>query len=112
MALVNVTDPKTGAPLVKGKKVTGFTNTEEEQVGLTKKVASSLCPLLHRGGANVGRWRATRGVQCTVPDVSRNVSFACQVLRAKLVSLKLIPVPWLQNVILPGGVGSPGGSAI
>jgi putative intracellular protease/amidase len=29
---------QSGEPLVKGKKVTGFTNTEEEAVGLTKVV--------------------------------------------------------------------------
>ena len=36
-ALLNVKD-KDGAPLVKGKKVTGFTNSEEEAVQLTKVV--------------------------------------------------------------------------
>ena len=36
-ALLNVKD-KNGAPLVKGKKVTGFTNTEEEAVQLTNVV--------------------------------------------------------------------------
>eukprot|EP00668_Euglena_longa_P040834 GGOE01053750.1.p1 GENE.GGOE01053750.1~~GGOE01053750.1.p1 ORF type:complete len:253 (-),score=93.74 GGOE01053750.1:4-702(-) len=36
--LVNVTDVATGQPLVKGKQVTGFSNEEEEQVGLTSKV--------------------------------------------------------------------------
>lgn len=35
--LINVLDEK-GEPLVKGKKVTGFTDTEEEAVGLTKIV--------------------------------------------------------------------------
>ncbi|MEO8583815.1 MAG: type 1 glutamine amidotransferase domain-containing protein [Flavitalea sp.] len=36
-ALLNVKDEK-GEPLLKGKKVTGFTNSEEEAVGLTKVV--------------------------------------------------------------------------
>ncbi len=36
-ALVNV-KAENGQPLVKGKKVTGFSNTEEEAVGLTKVV--------------------------------------------------------------------------
>jgi putative intracellular protease/amidase len=35
--LRHVTTPA-GRPLVEGKKVTGFTNTEEEAVGLTKVV--------------------------------------------------------------------------
>jgi putative intracellular protease/amidase len=35
--LLNVKD-ENGAPLVKGKKVTGFTNTEEEAVQLTNVV--------------------------------------------------------------------------
>ena len=37
MALVEVRG-KDGAPLVKGKQVTGFTNGEEEAVGLTEVV--------------------------------------------------------------------------
>jgi len=50
-ALKNVKD-KTGAPLVKGKKVTAFTNTEEEAVKLTKVVPFSLEDMLKNNGAN------------------------------------------------------------
>ena len=39
-ALLNATGPK--GPIVKGRKVTGFTNTEEEAVGLTKVVPVSI----------------------------------------------------------------------
>jgi putative intracellular protease/amidase len=40
-----------GAPLVKGKRVTGFTNTEEEAVGLTKVVPFLVEDMLkERGG--------------------------------------------------------------
>lgn len=35
--LVNAVDAS-GAPIVKGKRVTGFSNEEEEAVGLTKVV--------------------------------------------------------------------------
>jgi putative intracellular protease/amidase len=40
-----------GAPLVKGKKVTSFTNTEEEAVQLTKVVPFSLEDMLKNNGA-------------------------------------------------------------
>jgi hypothetical protein len=43
--LVNAVDPS-GAPLVKGKRVTGFSNEEEEAVGLTNVV-----PLLRMSSA-------------------------------------------------------------
>ena len=41
---------KDGAPLVKGKKVTGFTNTEEEAVGLTKVVPFLVEDMLKSNG--------------------------------------------------------------
>jgi len=53
-ALRHVKD-KTGAPLVKGKKVTGFTNTEEEAVQLTKVVPFSLEDMLKSNGAIYAR---------------------------------------------------------
>lgn len=39
-----------GSPLVKGKKVTGFTNTEEEAVGLTKVVPFLIEDMLKENG--------------------------------------------------------------
>lgn len=49
-ALVNVKS-ENGDPLVKGKKVTGFSNTEEEAVGLTKVVPFLLEEELKKLGA-------------------------------------------------------------
>lgn len=37
-ALKGINDPATGEPIVKGKKCTGFSNVEEDMVGLTGKV--------------------------------------------------------------------------
>ncbi len=50
-ALKNVTTPG-GAPLVRGKKVTGFTNGEEEAVGLTNVVPFLLEEMLKAKGGN------------------------------------------------------------
>ncbi len=50
-ALLNVKDEK-GEPLVKGKKVTGFTNSEEEAVQLTKVVPYLLQDELKAKGGN------------------------------------------------------------
>ena len=44
-----------GAFLVKGKKVTGFSNTEEEAVGLTKVVPFLLENILQENGANYSK---------------------------------------------------------
>lgn len=44
-----------GQPLVKGKKVTGFSNTEEEAVGLTKIVPFLLEDELKKLGANYSK---------------------------------------------------------
>ena len=44
-----------GQPLVKGKKVTGFSNTEEEAVGLTKVVPFLLEDELKKLGANYSK---------------------------------------------------------
>ena len=49
--LKNVTSPD-GQPLVKGRRVTGFTNAEEEAVGLTKVVPFLVEDELRRQGAN------------------------------------------------------------
>jgi putative intracellular protease/amidase len=49
-----------GEFLVKGKKVTGFSNTEEEAVGLTKIVPFLLEDVLQQNGASyskVGDWQ-------------------------------------------------------
>ena len=50
-----------GTPLVKGKRVTGFTNTEEEAVGLTQVVPFLVEDMLkERGGvySKLGDWQA------------------------------------------------------
>ena len=49
-----------GSPLVKGKKVTGFTNTEEEAVGLTHIVPFLVEDMLKRNGgeySKLGDWQ-------------------------------------------------------
>ncbi|WP_116106061.1 type 1 glutamine amidotransferase domain-containing protein [Lewinella sp. IMCC34191] len=48
-ALKNVKDPS-GEPLVKGKQVTGFTNSEEEAVGLTDVVPFLVEDMLKKNG--------------------------------------------------------------
>jgi len=53
-ALVNV-KAKNGQPLVKGKSVTGFSNTEEEAVKLTKVVPFLLEDELIKQGANYSK---------------------------------------------------------
>jgi putative intracellular protease/amidase len=53
-ALVNV-KAENGQPLVKGKKVTGFSNTEEEAVGLTKVVPFLLEDELKNLGAHYSK---------------------------------------------------------
>jgi putative intracellular protease/amidase len=50
-ALKNVLTPG-GAPLVRGKKVTGFTNGEEEAVGLTNVVPFLLEEMLKAKGGD------------------------------------------------------------
>jgi putative intracellular protease/amidase len=52
--LKNVTAPD-GSPLVRGRKVTGFTNAEEEAVGLTDVVPFLLEDELTRQGARFGK---------------------------------------------------------
>lgn len=52
--LLNVKD-EAGEPLVKGKDVTGFTNSEEEAVGLTNVVPFLLEDELKRKGGNFSR---------------------------------------------------------
>ena len=44
-----------GTPLVKGKKVTGFTNTEEEAVGLTKVVPFLVEDMLKANGGDYSK---------------------------------------------------------
>jgi putative intracellular protease/amidase len=44
-----------GAPLVKGKRVTGFANTEEEAVGLTKTVPFLVEDMLKAGGGRYSK---------------------------------------------------------
>jgi putative intracellular protease/amidase len=44
-----------GSPLVKGKKVTGFTNTEEEAVGLTKVVPFLVEDMLKENGGDYSK---------------------------------------------------------
>lgn len=44
-----------GAPMVKGKRVTGFTNTEEEAVGLTKVVPFLVEDMLRSAGASYSK---------------------------------------------------------
>lgn len=50
-----------GKPLVEGKKVTGFTNTEEEAVGLTRIVPFLVEDMLKQNGgiySKLGDWQA------------------------------------------------------
>ncbi|WPU63503.1 type 1 glutamine amidotransferase domain-containing protein [Peredibacter starrii] len=54
VAMVNAKD-KSGAPLLKGKTVTGFTDSEEEAVGLTKVVPFLLEDAIKDKGANYQR---------------------------------------------------------
>lgn len=54
VALVNAKD-KSGAPLLKGKTITAFTDTEEEAVGLTKVVPFLLEDAIKDRGANYKR---------------------------------------------------------
>jgi putative intracellular protease/amidase len=59
-ALKNVKD-SAGQPLVKGKNVTGFTNTEEDAVGLTQVVPFLVEDMLINNGGNyqkTGDWQA------------------------------------------------------
>lgn len=44
-----------GKPLVQGKSVTGFTNTEEEAVGLTKVVPFLVEDMLKKNGGNYSK---------------------------------------------------------
>lgn len=44
-----------GSPLVKGKQVTGFTNTEEEAVGLTKVVPFLVEDMLKANGGEYSK---------------------------------------------------------
>ena len=53
-ALKNVTTPS-GAPLVRGRKVTGFTNGEEDAVGLTNAVPFLLEEMLKAKGADYSK---------------------------------------------------------
>ena len=53
-ALKNVTTPQ-GAPLVRGRKVTGFTNGEEDAVGLTNAVPFLLEEMLKAKAANYSK---------------------------------------------------------
>ncbi|MEO7409725.1 MAG: type 1 glutamine amidotransferase domain-containing protein [Sphingomicrobium sp.] len=53
-ALKNVTTPE-GAPLVRGKRVTGFTNGEEEAVGLTDIVPFLLEDMLNAKGGDYSK---------------------------------------------------------
>jgi putative intracellular protease/amidase len=53
-ALIHVKD-ENGEPLVKGKEVTGFSNTEEEAVGLTKVVPFLLEDEMKNLGANYSK---------------------------------------------------------
>ena len=57
-ALKNVTTPE-GAPLVRGKRVTGFTNGEEEAVKLTDVVPFLLEDMLKAKGGDYSQGAAT-----------------------------------------------------
>jgi len=55
IGLVNVKSPKTGKHIVEGKRVTGFSNTEEEAVGKTKEVPELLEDGLKRAGGDYSK---------------------------------------------------------
>ncbi|MCJ8190918.1 type 1 glutamine amidotransferase domain-containing protein [Sphingomicrobium aestuariivivum] len=50
-AVLKIVESEDGKPIVEGRKVTGFTNEEEEQVGLTDVVPYLLEDVLKRQGA-------------------------------------------------------------
>jgi putative intracellular protease/amidase len=54
-AVFRHTKAKDGAPLASGKSVTGFANTEEEAVGLTKVVPFLLEDVLKKSGGNYSK---------------------------------------------------------
>lgn len=54
-AVLRHTKAKDGTPLVSGKSVTGFTNSEEEAVGLTKVVPFLLEDVLKKSGGNYSK---------------------------------------------------------
>ncbi|SPV01528.1 thiJ/PfpI family protein [Burkholderia multivorans] len=53
--LRHVKDPKTGESVVRGKRVTGFTNSEEAAVGLTEVVPFLVEDMLKTNGAQFER---------------------------------------------------------
>ena len=77
-----------GTPLVKGKRVTGFTNTEEAAVGLTKVVPFLVEDMLKSAGGNYSKgadWQSyvvTDGLLITGQNPASSASGAKALLQA------------------------------
>jgi len=76
-----------GSPLVRGKQVTGFTNTEEEAVGLTKVVPFLVEDMLKENGgiySKLGDWQAyavTDGLLVTGQNPASSEAAAAALLK-------------------------------
>ncbi len=76
-----------GSPLVRGKRVTGFTNTEEEAVGLTKIVPFLVEDMLKENGgiySKLGDWQAyavTDGLLVTGQNPASSEAAAAALLK-------------------------------
>ncbi|MYM89927.1 type 1 glutamine amidotransferase domain-containing protein [Rugamonas sp. FT82W] len=76
-----------GSPLVRGKQVTGFTNTEEEAVGLTKVVPFLVEDMLKEHGgiySKLGDWQAyavTDGLLVTGQNPASSEAAAAALLK-------------------------------
>ena len=74
--------------MVKGKRVTGFTNTEEEAVGLTKVVPFLVEDMLRSAGASYGKgadWQSyvvTDGLLVTGQNPASSAAGAKALLKA------------------------------
>jgi putative intracellular protease/amidase len=87
-----------GSSVVKGKAVTGFTNTEEQAAGLTGVVPFLLEDMLRKNGANFSKgadWKPhvlTDGLLITGQNPASS-ELAARALRTKLESNRRIPAP-------------------
>lgn len=90
-AFVNVKDPKTGEPLVKGKKVTCFSNDEEKQAGLVDEIPALVEDELRAKGADFQNKREAWGEEVVVDGrliTGANPASASGVAKAILAALQ------------------------